>query len=59
MKLRNMIILMTTFAVVSDAILIPFYPQFFAAAGLTHEHTELFRFAKKGPVLFQSIVAAG
>ncbi|MFM0715502.1 MFS transporter [Paraburkholderia strydomiana] len=31
MKLRNMIILMTTFAVVSDAILIPFYPQFFAA----------------------------
>jgi len=33
------------------------YPSFFADAGLTHEHTELFRFAKKGPVLFQSIVA--
>jgi DHA1 family multidrug resistance protein-like MFS transporter len=31
MKLRNMIILMTTCAVISDAILIPFYPQFFAA----------------------------
>ncbi|QBR02728.1 MFS transporter [Paraburkholderia pallida] len=31
MNLRNTIILMTTFAVVSDAILIPFYPQFFAA----------------------------
>ncbi|HEY4801130.1 MAG TPA: MFS transporter, partial [Paraburkholderia sp.] len=31
MKLRSTIILMTTFAVVSDAILIPFYPQFFAA----------------------------
>lgn len=31
MKLRNTLILMTTFAVVSDAILIPFYPQFFAA----------------------------
>ncbi|OLL28563.1 MFS transporter [Burkholderia sp. SRS-W-2-2016] len=31
MTLRNMIILMTTFAVISDAILIPFYPQFFAA----------------------------
>ncbi|NML31707.1 MFS transporter [Paraburkholderia antibiotica] len=31
MSLRNMIILMTTFAVISDAILIPFYPQFFAA----------------------------
>jgi DHA1 family multidrug resistance protein-like MFS transporter len=31
MKLRNMIILMTVFAVISDAILIPFYPQFFAA----------------------------
>jgi predicted MFS family arabinose efflux permease len=31
MKLRSMIILMTTFAVISDAILIPFYPQFFAA----------------------------
>jgi MFS transporter, DHA1 family, multidrug resistance protein len=31
MNLRSTIILMTTFAVVSDAILIPFYPQFFAA----------------------------
>lgn len=31
MRLRSTIILMTTFAVVSDAILIPFYPQFFAA----------------------------
>ncbi|MCP3711102.1 MFS transporter [Paraburkholderia sp. CNPSo 3274] len=31
MKLRSTIILMTIFAVVSDAILIPFYPQFFAA----------------------------
>ncbi|WP_233830242.1 MFS transporter [Paraburkholderia sp. ZP32-5] len=31
MTLRSMIILMTSFAVVSDAILIPFYPQFFAA----------------------------
>jgi MFS transporter, DHA1 family, multidrug resistance protein len=31
MNLRNTIITMTTFAVVSDAILIPFYPQFFAA----------------------------
>lgn len=25
-------------------------------AGLAHEHTEYFRFAKKGPVLFQSII---
>jgi demethylmenaquinone methyltransferase/2-methoxy-6-polyprenyl-1,4-benzoquinol methylase len=33
------------------------YPAFFADAGLTHEHTEYFRFAKKGPILFQSIVA--
>ena len=33
------------------------YPAFFEDAGLTHEHTEYFRFAKKGPVLFQSIVA--
>lgn len=33
------------------------YPAFFSDAGLTHEHTEYFRFAKKGPVLFQSIVA--
>ncbi|CAD6552998.1 hypothetical protein LMG27952_05360 [Paraburkholderia hiiakae] len=31
MKLRSTIILMMTFAVISDAILIPFYPQFFAA----------------------------
>jgi DHA1 family multidrug resistance protein-like MFS transporter len=31
MNLRHIIILMTTFAVISDAILIPFYPQFFAA----------------------------
>ncbi|WP_439891017.1 MFS transporter [Ralstonia sp. 25C] len=31
MKLRNTIILMTVFAVISDAILIPFYPQFFAS----------------------------
>ena len=33
------------------------YPAFFEDAGLTWEHTEFFRFAKKGPVLFQSIVA--
>lgn len=33
------------------------YPSFFDGAGLKHKHTELFRFAKKGPVLFQSIVA--
>ena len=33
------------------------YPAFFADAGLAHEHTEYFRFAKKGPILFQSIVA--
>ena len=33
------------------------YPAFFADSGLRHEHTEYFRFAKKGPVLFQSIVA--
>jgi predicted MFS family arabinose efflux permease len=31
MKLRHYILLMTAFAVISDAILIPFYPQFFAA----------------------------
>ena len=31
MNLRNIIVTMTTVAVVSDAILIPFYPQFFAA----------------------------
>lgn len=34
------------------------YPSFFGDAGLTHEHTEYFRFAKKGPILFQSIVAS-
>lgn len=34
------------------------YPAFFEDAGLKHEHTEYFRFAKKGPILFQSIVAA-
>lgn len=34
------------------------YPSFFADAGLKHEHTEYFRFAKKGPILFQSIVAS-
>lgn len=33
------------------------YPAFFDDAGLTHQHTEYFRFAKKGPILFQSIVA--
>ena len=33
------------------------YPAFFDEAGLTYEHTEYFRFAKKGPILFQSIVA--
>ena len=33
------------------------YPAFFNEAGLTYEHTEYFRFAKKGPILFQSIVA--
>ncbi|MEM9413773.1 MAG: class I SAM-dependent methyltransferase [Planctomycetota bacterium] len=33
------------------------YPSFFRDAGLKHEHTEYFRFAKKGPILFQSIVA--
>ena len=33
------------------------YPAFFGDAGLTYEHTEYFRFAKKGPILFQSIVA--
>ncbi|CAB3774500.1 MFS transporter [Paraburkholderia humisilvae] len=31
MKLRSMLILMTICAVISDAVLIPFYPQFFAA----------------------------
>ncbi len=33
------------------------YVKYFEAAGLEHEHTEWFRFAKRGPVLFQSIVA--
>ena len=33
------------------------YPQSFADAGLQHQHTEFFRFAKIGPILFQSIVA--
>ena len=33
------------------------YPAFFADAGLDHQHSEYFRFAKQGPVLFQSIVA--
>jgi ubiquinone/menaquinone biosynthesis C-methylase UbiE len=33
------------------------YSKHFPNAGLQHEHTEFFRFAKKGPVLFQSIVA--
>lgn len=31
------------------------YVKYFSDAGLQHEHTEFFRFAKKGPVLFQSI----
>lgn len=33
------------------------YCKFFEAAGLETEHVEFFRFAKKGPVLFQCIVA--
>lgn len=33
------------------------YPKFFGAAGLEFKNVALFRFAKKGPVLFQSIVA--
>lgn len=33
------------------------YCNFFPDAGLETEHVEFFRFAKKGPVLFQSIVA--
>jgi demethylmenaquinone methyltransferase/2-methoxy-6-polyprenyl-1,4-benzoquinol methylase len=33
------------------------YPAFFEAAGLELQQVEYFRFAKKGPVLFQSIVA--
>ena len=32
------------------------YAKHFPDAGLTHEHSEFFRFAKKGPVLFQCIV---
>ena len=33
------------------------YPKFFAGAGLKFKAAEYFRFAKKGPILFQSIVA--
>ncbi|MEM9940157.1 MAG: class I SAM-dependent methyltransferase [Planctomycetota bacterium] len=33
------------------------YIRYFKDAGLELEHTEFFRFAKKGPVLFQCIVA--
>jgi demethylphylloquinol methyltransferase len=33
------------------------YPAFFSQADLELEHVEYFRFAKRGPVLFQSIVA--
>lgn len=33
------------------------YQAVLPEAGLQHEHTEYFRFARKGPVLFQSIVA--
>lgn len=33
------------------------YVKHFPEAGLTFEHTEFFRLAKKGPVLFQSIAA--
>jgi demethylmenaquinone methyltransferase/2-methoxy-6-polyprenyl-1,4-benzoquinol methylase len=33
------------------------YPAFFPVAGLELDQVEFFRFAKKGPVLFQSIVA--
>lgn len=33
------------------------YCRFFPAAGIETEHVEYFRFAKKGPVLFQTIVA--
>lgn len=33
------------------------YPAFFNDAGLTFEHAEFFRFARRGPILFQSIVA--
>lgn len=33
------------------------YPKFFAKAGLVFKDVAHFRFAKKGPVLFQSIVA--
>jgi demethylmenaquinone methyltransferase/2-methoxy-6-polyprenyl-1,4-benzoquinol methylase len=31
------------------------YVKYFSDAGLKHDHTEYFRFAKKGPVLFQCI----
>ena len=33
------------------------YCSYFEKAGLELEHVEFFRFAKKGPVLFQSIIA--
>lgn len=33
------------------------YVSRLASAGLQHQHTEFFRFAKVGPILFQSIVA--
>jgi demethylmenaquinone methyltransferase/2-methoxy-6-polyprenyl-1,4-benzoquinol methylase len=33
------------------------YPAFFAESELKLEHVDYFRFAKRGPVLFQSIVA--
>jgi len=32
------------------------YCKFFSDAGLESEHVEYFRFAKKGPILFQSII---
>ncbi|MBU9579359.1 MFS transporter [Ralstonia mannitolilytica] len=47
MTLRLYIILMTTFAVISDAILIPFYPQFFAS-----------RYGLESPVHVGAYVAA-
>lgn len=47
MTLRFYIILMTTFAVISDAILIPFYPQFFAS-----------RYGLESPVHVGAYVAA-
>lgn len=33
------------------------YVKHLVAAGMKHQHTEFFRFAKKGPVLFQCIAA--